>query len=169
MRKHSWMGVIVAAVAFSGCRSGVLMKKESETHCPTDIRQTVPWCAGEDAIFMCPCRPGCDFYGHKPTCWRAWPTSGAEWRDAYCCGMHEGGVCLAPGAGFYVPPPPLGGGEVIGPGGLGVGVPAPETLPPSTPEAAPRQPAGPAPLFDPSSSASPGPTGPNPFRRLAER
>jgi hypothetical protein len=77
--------VIVASALFvGGCRCGCLMKRQSETNCPTDIRQTVPWCAGEDAVFHCPCRPARAFYGHKPTCWGAWPTCGAEWRDAHC-------------------------------------------------------------------------------------
>ena len=44
----------------------------------------VPWCAGEDAVFHCPCGPNEAFYGYKPTCWGVWPTSGAEWRDIHC-------------------------------------------------------------------------------------
>lgn len=78
------LALIAGAVVASGCHCGCLMKRESEMSCPTDIRQTVPWCGGEDAIFHCPCRPACDFYGYKPTCWGIWPASGAEWRDAYC-------------------------------------------------------------------------------------
>lgn len=70
---------------FAGCRNyGLLVKRESELNCPTDIRKTVPWCAGEDAIFCCPCGPNEQFHGHKPTCWRLWQTSGAEWRDLHC-------------------------------------------------------------------------------------
>ena len=78
------LALIAGAVVTSGCHCGCLMKRESEANCPTDIRQTVPWCGGEDAIFHCPCRPACEFYGYKPTCWGIWPASGAEWRDAYC-------------------------------------------------------------------------------------
>lgn len=44
----------------------------------------MPWCAGEDAIFVCPCGPNGNFYGHRPTCWRDWPTSAAAWRDMSC-------------------------------------------------------------------------------------
>ena len=69
----------------SGCHHyGILVKRESELNCPTDIRKTVPWCAGEDAIFKCPCGPNEQFHGHKPTSWRLWQTSGAEWRDMHC-------------------------------------------------------------------------------------
>jgi len=73
-------------VLLSGCHQhyGVLVKRESEQNCPTDIRQTVPWCAGEDAIFRCPCGPNEQFHGHKPTCWRPWQSSGAQWRDLHC-------------------------------------------------------------------------------------
>ena len=72
-------------VLLSGCHQyGILVKRESEMNCPTDIRKTVPWCAGEDAIFSCPCGPNEQFHGHKPTCWRLWQTSGEEWRDMHC-------------------------------------------------------------------------------------
>jgi hypothetical protein len=71
--------------AASGCHSfGPLVKRESEMNCPTDIRRTVPWCWGQDAIFSCPCGPTDDFYGHKPTCWRCWPAPASQWRNAYC-------------------------------------------------------------------------------------
>lgn len=66
------------------CPLGFLVKQESELHCPTDIRQMVPWCVGEDAIFHCPCGPNREFYGYKPTCWDIWPAPGAQWRDTYC-------------------------------------------------------------------------------------
>jgi hypothetical protein len=76
--------LVAGLVALTGChRYGCLVKRESEQNCPTDIRQTIPWCAGEDAVFQCPCRPAHDFYGHRPPGWHPWPTSGAEWRDAY--------------------------------------------------------------------------------------
>ncbi|QEG36021.1 hypothetical protein Pr1d_33300 [Bythopirellula goksoeyrii] len=73
-----------STLLLGGCHHGCLIKRRSELRCPTDIRQMVPWCAGEDAIFHCPCKPSPVFYGHKPTCWGAWPASGPEWRDAYC-------------------------------------------------------------------------------------
>lgn len=73
------------AAAVGGCHSvGPLVKRDSELNCPTDIRRTVPWCAGEDAIFHCPCGPDGEYYGHKPTCWRTWPAPATVWRDSYC-------------------------------------------------------------------------------------
>lgn len=80
----------IAAIACCGCKStGFLAKREAEKCCPTDIRKTVPWCAGEDAIFQCPCEPSSAFYGYKPTCWRTWPTGGATWRDIHCGNEHH--------------------------------------------------------------------------------
>jgi hypothetical protein len=70
----------------------MLAKREAEKCCPTDIRKTVPWCAGEDAIFHCPCKPSCAFYGYKPTCWGTWPASGAAWRDMHCGERHHHAV-----------------------------------------------------------------------------
>lgn len=73
------------AVVTAGCHSfGICAKRESELNCPTDVRKTVPWCAGEDAVFACPCGPNENFYGHRATCWRDWPTSAAAWRDMSC-------------------------------------------------------------------------------------
>ncbi len=90
MNKHSVTHRVLIAVLLSGvtllsgCYSGLKMKREQELSCPTDIRQKVPWCAGEDAIFACPCGPDSEFYGMKPTCWSEWPASGADWRNAFC-------------------------------------------------------------------------------------
>lgn len=78
-------GIVACLLLMSGCQHyGMLVKRESELNCPTDIRRTVPWCAGEDAIFCCPCGPDDEFYGYKPTCWGSWPAAGAEWRDVHC-------------------------------------------------------------------------------------
>lgn len=111
------------ALLLSGCHWGCLTKRESELNCPTDIRKTVPWCAGEDAIFRCPCGPSQDFYGHKPTCWGQWPASGRDWRDAYC-GYQM--LCPMPG----VMHPQVAPEEV-----LEEGVPNPiETTPPELPQ-----------------------------------
>src|SRR5262245_17947384 len=87
-------------VAATGCHSfGPLVKRDSELNCPTDIRRTVPWCAGEDAIFHCPCGPDGPFYGHRPTCWRTWPAPASVWRDEYCNGGQcPGGMCMSGGA-----------------------------------------------------------------------
>lgn len=83
--------LLALIVPATGCQSyGIFAKREAELHCPTDIRKTIPWCAGEDAIFHCPCGPDQDFYGHKPTRWDIWPASGAEWRDVYCGPPHCG-------------------------------------------------------------------------------
>jgi len=77
-------GFLLGCLIFSGCQRGIFLKRESELNCPTDIRKTVPWSAGEDAIFCCPCAPDGDFYGHKPTCWGVWPAPAAQWREAHC-------------------------------------------------------------------------------------
>ncbi|MCA9236067.1 MAG: hypothetical protein KDA44_11385 [Planctomycetales bacterium] len=86
---------LVVATAALGCQPhGPFVKRESELNCPTDIRKTVPWCFGEDAIFTCPCGPDEAYNGMKPTCWRAWPGGGAQWRDTYCAGGQcPGGRC----------------------------------------------------------------------------
>ncbi|MEO2046116.1 MAG: hypothetical protein ABGX16_06025 [Pirellulales bacterium] len=83
---HKILSVILLSgvILLGGCRSGLMGKRESELNCPTDIRQKLFWCAGEDALFSCPCGPDGEFYGMKPTCWGEWPASGADWRNAYC-------------------------------------------------------------------------------------
>jgi hypothetical protein len=68
----------------TGCHVGCCSKRASEKKCPTDIRKTHCWCFGEDALFRYPCGPNRVYYGHKATCWREWPSSGSEWRDAHC-------------------------------------------------------------------------------------
>ncbi|RIK74241.1 MAG: hypothetical protein DCC67_16860 [Planctomycetota bacterium] len=78
------VAALLLPVVLAGCHVGVCAKRQSEECCPTDVRKTVPWCAGEDAIFQYPCGPSGDFYGHRPTCWRPWPTPAAAWRDTYC-------------------------------------------------------------------------------------
>ncbi len=93
MRKATTSLLILAALAIGGCKqTGFLAKREAEKCCPTDIRKTVPWCAGEDAIFHAPCEPSASFYGYKPTCWGIWPTSGAVWRDTHCGNLHHEAV-----------------------------------------------------------------------------
>ena len=85
--------MLLAAVVSGGCRNfGYPVKRDAEECCPTDIRQTVPWCAGEDAVFQCPCQPDAAFYGYKPTCWSTWPAPGAAWRDAHCGSVHHGAI-----------------------------------------------------------------------------
>jgi hypothetical protein len=80
----SLLTILMAALT-AGCSShGIFVKRQSELNCPTDVRKTVPWCVGEDAIFQCPCGPAEAFYGHRPTCWRTWPAPAAVWRDSYC-------------------------------------------------------------------------------------
>lgn len=93
MRHVSTGMLILVALTICGCKStGLLAKREAEKCCPTDIRKTVPWCAGEDAIFHCPCEPSTAFYGYKPTCWRTWPSSGSAWRDIHCGETHHRAV-----------------------------------------------------------------------------
>ena len=96
MSVHRFCLPILVGTVLSGCchSLGLLVKRDSELNCPTDIRRTVPWCAGEDAIFRCPCGPADEFYGHKPTCWRTWPAPAAVWRDSYCSGQPCGGQTL---------------------------------------------------------------------------
>ncbi len=77
-----FLTLMVAMVG--GCQCGFMAKRASECHCPTDIRQTLPWTVGEDAVFRCPCGPSSNYYGYKPTCWSSWPTSGATWREERC-------------------------------------------------------------------------------------
>ncbi len=81
------IGLVILALSFvvvSGCHVGCCSKRASEKKCPTDIRKTHCWCFGEDALFRYPCGPNRVYYGHKATCWREWPSSGSEWRDAHC-------------------------------------------------------------------------------------
>lgn len=102
-----YLSIFVCAILLSGChRGGYLAKRESELKYPTDIRQMVPWCAGEDAILKYPCGPNQEFYGYKPTCWGVWPTSGAEWRDAYCPPQQDCVYC-GPSNGEVSEPIPL--------------------------------------------------------------
>jgi hypothetical protein len=85
---------VVLLTVVSGCHSfGPLVKRDSELNCPTDVRRTVPWCWGEDAVFHCPCGPDGPYYGHRPTCWRTWPTPATVWRDSYCPCPQPAGVC----------------------------------------------------------------------------
>lgn len=85
MQNHFLALAIGTCLLASGCcHHGLLQKRQSEMNCPTDVRKTIPWCAGEDAVFRCPCGPSSHYYGHKPTCWGYWPTPGAEWRDTFC-------------------------------------------------------------------------------------
>ncbi len=97
-------------IPLTGCHHyGFLVKREQELECPTDIRQTVPWCAGEDAVFQCPCGPSSHYHGMRPPAWRPWPTSGAEWRDAY--GAMPTAAYCQPAAQSLVPPESILPGE----------------------------------------------------------
>ena len=85
MVRTYWFQIALVTIVLSGCRHGILAKRSAELCCPTDIRKTVNWKCGEDAVFCPPCRPDHAYFGHKPTCWRDWPTSGEDWRDVNCC------------------------------------------------------------------------------------
>ena len=81
------IGIITLAIGLvitSGCNLCLCGKRAGEQHCPTDVRKGHFWCFGEDAVFHGPCGPDEEFYGHEPTCWREWPASGSDWRDAHC-------------------------------------------------------------------------------------
>lgn len=84
MRLKSYLSLVLGLTTFCGCQHDILSKRQSELCCPTDIRQKHPFRWGEDAILHSPCGPDAEFYGLKPTSWRLWPTSGAQWRDTYC-------------------------------------------------------------------------------------
>lgn len=118
MRRLTLIYLVLSLLAFSGCCCG---KRESELCSPTDIRKTHFWCFGEDAIFHHPCGPKAEFYGSEPTCWREWPTSGAEWRDGYCgptCAtempLPDDGDCTEP----ITQPVPASQSEKMGPSPL---------------------------------------------------
>jgi hypothetical protein len=92
MVRHIGLVILALSVAtVSGCHVGCCSKRASEKKCPTDVRKMHCWCWGEDALFRYPCGPNRVYYGHKATCWREWPSSGSEWRDAHCGPpmMHE--------------------------------------------------------------------------------
>jgi hypothetical protein len=143
MSVHRHYLPLVMATVLCGCHSfGPLVKRDSELNCPTDIRRTVPWCAGEDAIFRCPCGPSDDFYGHKPTSWRTWPAPAAVWRDSYCGGqlVTEGAAPVSAGQEEVLLQPsiaePIGRGE----GSFDEDAPPPslEELPPTSSVMEPR-------------------------------
>ena len=83
MRLKSYLCLVLCLATFCGCHHDIFSKRRSEFCCPTDIRQKHPFRWGEDALLRGPCGPDAEFYGLKPTGWRLWPTSGAQWRDAY--------------------------------------------------------------------------------------
>lgn len=84
MKRFLFIAMVLSLAADSGCCwVGCVTKRRNEQCCPTDIRKMHTWCWGEDAIFHAPCGPSEEFYGARPTVWRQWPTSGANWRDLY--------------------------------------------------------------------------------------
>ena len=93
MHKSRYVLIILLVVGLNGCQHGILGKRNAELCCPTDIRKTHVGYFGEDAIFCPPCGPDHEYYGHKPTCWRDWPSTGADWRDGTC----GPGITCAPG------------------------------------------------------------------------
>ena len=78
MRLASILILIICLTTASGCQISCFGKRNTEFKSPTDIRQSHPWCLGEDAIFEYPCGPSREDYGLKPTCWREWPAGGAR-------------------------------------------------------------------------------------------
>jgi hypothetical protein len=110
MPKQGLICLIACAVVLSGCHW--IYPTKRKCNFPTDICKGILCCTGEEAVFCCPCDPAQSFYGHKPTCWSDWPTSGAAWRDIHCqpflteCNDEHNGA----GVIEVVPSPP--GGEV---------------------------------------------------------
>ena len=101
-----------------GCNVCCFGKRLSELRSPTDIRKTHFWCFGEDAIFHYPCGPKPEFYGAEPTCWREWPTSGAEWRDGSCgaqCGRDLSAPVESGVAPANIQPPAASQPTLMGP------------------------------------------------------
>jgi len=82
-RSKNCLSLVLCLATFCGCHYDIFSKRRSELCCPTDIRQMHPFSWGEDAVIHSPCGPDAEFYGLKPTSWRVWPTSAAQWRDAY--------------------------------------------------------------------------------------
>ena len=74
--------VSLAAVAGCCCQAVPL---PGENQCPTDARRLYCTC-GEEAVRRCPCGPGSEFYGLKPTCWREWP-------EGWHCNGYDGIPC----------------------------------------------------------------------------
>jgi hypothetical protein len=79
----TWLALALSSlVAVSGCCCAAI-PLPGENQCPTDARRLYCSC-GEEAVRRCPCGPGSEFYGLKPTCWREWPEG---WQCNGCEGM----------------------------------------------------------------------------------
>jgi hypothetical protein len=78
-----WIALaLLSLAAVSGCCCQAV-PLPGENQCPTDARRLYLSC-GEEAVRRCPCGPGSEFYGLKPTCWREWPVG---WHCNGCEGM----------------------------------------------------------------------------------
>jgi hypothetical protein len=84
MRQLGTLSLIVCLAAASGCNLCCWGKRNSELEGPTDIRKSLYWCFGEDAVFEQPLGPSREDYGLKPTCWREWPDGGPRCFNAGC-------------------------------------------------------------------------------------
>ncbi len=79
----TWSLLALASLAaVSGCCC-LAIPLPGECQCPTDARRLYCTC-GEEAVRRCPCGPGSEFFGLKPTCWREWPEG---WQCNGCEGM----------------------------------------------------------------------------------
>src|SRR3954453_9145980 len=83
LHNSKWLLLALLSLAgVSGCFCQAV-PLPGEDHCPTDARRLYCSC-GEEAVRRCPCGPGSEFYGLKPTCWREWPEG---WHCNGCEGM----------------------------------------------------------------------------------
>src|SRR5947208_3719003 len=71
--------------AIAGCCCCQAYPLPGECNCPTDARRLY-LATGEEAVRRCPCGPDQQYYGLKPTNWRAWP---AGWRCSTCTTFPE--------------------------------------------------------------------------------
>jgi len=67
----SLVAILMLLAGVSGCCCQAI-PLPAEKDCPTDARRLYLTC-GEEAVRRCPCGPDREYYGHKPTSWRAWP------------------------------------------------------------------------------------------------
>ena len=80
LHNSNWLLLALLSLAgASGCFCQAV-PLPGERCCPTDARRLYCTC-GEEAVRRGPCGPDSQFYGLKPTCWRAYRLNGASSRD----------------------------------------------------------------------------------------
>src|SRR3954467_589064 len=81
-----WLALaLLPLCAIAGCCCCQAYPLPGECQCPTDARNLYLG-TGEEAVRRCPCGPDQQFYGLKPTNWRAWPDG---WRCNTCAHIPE--------------------------------------------------------------------------------